>query len=318
MRTSEAFVSVCILTVGLCAPAYSFDGTAGDNSVAPAVSVDIVGRGAVTSAPMNVPAPALASPSQSLAIPNPVIAAPSRPRSFDASRKPTAMEAFRAGTQSLRAGDVKGGISALEYAAENGHPVAQWKLGRIYADGDGVARDDLRAFEYFREIADAHADDMPGTAQSRFVANAFVALGQYYLKGIPGALKPNAVRAREMFEYAASYFGDADAQFNLGRIYADGVGVAKDGRLAARWLGLAANKGQHQAQALLGGMLFKGDVIPRQAARGLMLLTLASDSAQQQETWIRDLHDSAFKQATDDERQMALMYLERQLKGGRQ
>jgi TPR repeat protein len=176
----------------------------------------------------------------------------------------------------------------------------------------------LRAFEYFREIADAHADDMPGTAQSRFVANAFVALGQYYLKGIPGALKPNAVRAREMFEYAASYFGDADAQFNLGRIYADGVGVAKDGRLAARWLGLAANKGQHQAQALLGGMLFKGDVIPRQAARGLMLLTLASDSAQQQETWIRDLHDSAFKQATDDERQMALMYLERQLKGGRQ
>jgi TPR repeat protein len=260
MRTSEAFVSVCILTFGLCAPAYSFDGTAGDNSVAPAVSVDIVGRGAVTSAPVNVPAPALASPSQSLAIPNPVIAAPARPRSFDASRKPTAMEAFRAGTQSLRAGDVKGGISALEYAAENGHPVAQWKLGRIYADGDGVARDDLRAFEYFREIA--------------------------------------------------------DAQFNLGRIYADGVGVAKDGRLAARWLGLAANKGQHQAQALLGGMLFKGDVIPRQAARGLMLLTLASDSAQQQETWIRDLHDSAFKQATDDERQMALMYLERQLKGG--
>ena len=62
---------------------------------------------------------------------------------------------------------------------------------------------------------------------------------------------------------------------------------------------------------MLGGMLFKGDVIPRQAARGLMLLTLASDSAQQQETWIRDLHDSAFKQATDDERQMALMFLER-------
>lgn len=315
MRTSEAFVSVCVVTFGLCVPAYSFDGTASDNPVAPAVSVDLVDRGAVTSPPINVPAPALASPSQGIAVPNTVVGI-ARPRAFDPARRPSAMEAFRTGTQSLRAGDVKGGITALEYAATNGHAVAQWKLGRLYADGEGVARDDLRAFEYFREIADSHADDAPGTPQSRFVANAFVALGQYYLDGIPNTtVKADADRAREMFQYAASYFGDADAQFHLGRIYADGVGVPKDGRLAARWLGLAANKGQHQAQALLGGMLFKGDVIPRQAARGLMLLTLASDSAQQQESWIRELHDSAFKQATDDERQMALMYLERRLNG---
>jgi TPR repeat protein len=317
MRTSEGFVSVCVLTFGLCIPAYSFDGTTSENGVAPAVSVDVVNRGAVTSSPMNVPAPALASPSQNIAIPNPVLGI-ARPRPFDPSRKPSAMEAFRSGTQSLRAGDVKGGISALEYAASNGHAVAQWKLGRIYAEGDGVTRDELRAFEYFRDIADAHADDAPGTPQSHFVANAFVALGQYYLDGIPNtAVKADPERAREMFQYAASYFGDADAQFYLGRIYAEGIGVQKDGRLAARWLGLAANKNQHQAQAMLGGMLFKGDAIPRQAARGLMLLTLASDSAQQQETWIRDLHDSAFKQATDDERQLALLYLERRLNGGR-
>jgi len=317
MRTSEGFVSVCVLTFGLCVPAYSFDGTAADGGIAPAVSVDVVGRGGVTGAPMNVPAPALASPSQGITIPNPVLGI-ARPRPFDPSRKPTALEAFRSGTQSLRAGDVTSGVSALEYAASNGHAVAQWKLGRLYAEGEGVARDDARAFQYFREIADAHADDVPGTPQSRFVANAFVALGQYYLHGIPNTtVKADPDRAREMFQYAASYFGDADAQFHLGRIYADGVGVPKDGKLAARWLGLAANKGQHQAQALLGGMLFKGDAIPRQAARGLMLLTLASDSARQQEDWIRDLHDSAFKQATDDERQMALMYLERRLNGGR-
>ena len=39
-------------------------------------------------------------------------------------------------------------LTALQYAAEGGHPIAQWKLGRMYADGDGVARDDLRAFDY--------------------------------------------------------------------------------------------------------------------------------------------------------------------------
>jgi TPR repeat protein len=184
----------------------------------------------------------------------------------------------------------------------------------MYAEGEGIPRDELRAFQYFRDLADAHADDTPGTAQSRFIANAFVSLGQYYLVGIPNtSVKVDPERAREMFFYAATYFGDPDAQFHLGRMYSDGVGVAKDPRQAARWLSSAANKGQHQAQALLGAMLFKGDVIPRQAGFGLMLLTLASDSAQKQETWIRDLHDSAFKQATDDERQAALMFLERQL-----
>ena len=58
------------------------------------------------------------------------------------------------------------------------------------------------------------------------------------------------------------------------------AGTSRDDfRYAARWLGLAAQKGQHQAQALLGQMLFNGDQLPRQAARGLMWLTLARDSA---------------------------------------
>src|SRR5690349_18410090 len=54
-------------------------------------------------------------------------------------------------------------LNSLQYAAEGGHPVAasvaQWKLGRMYADGDGVIQDDLRAFEYFSRIANAHAED---------------------------------------------------------------------------------------------------------------------------------------------------------------
>ena len=69
------------------------------------------------------------------------------------------------------------GLTALEYAAANGQAEAGWKLARMYADGDGVREDDLRAFEYFRGIADAHAEEPPGTPQARFVANAFVALG---------------------------------------------------------------------------------------------------------------------------------------------
>lgn len=224
----------------------------------------------------------------------------------------TPMEAFRFGAAALKTGETAKAVVSLEYAAENGHAMAQWKLGRMYAEGEGVPRDDLRAFEYFRRIADGHADDYPGTTQARFVANAFVALGHYYLEGIPkSVVRRDPERAREMFAYAASYFGDADAQYNLGRLYLDGVGAPQDAKQAARWLYASAQKGQVQAQALLGSVLFAGDVVPRQAARGLMWLTLAKDASTAEQAWIAKQYDSAFKQATEDERALALVYLQR-------
>jgi uncharacterized protein len=225
----------------------------------------------------------------------------------------TAMEAFRSGAHLLKAGEKVKALQSLEYAAENGHALAQWKLGRMYAAGDGVTQDDLKAFEYFRSIADSHADDNPNTPQARFVANAFVALGHYYLDGIPKtAIQRDPERAREMFAYAASYFRDPDAQYYLARLYLDGTGAPRDVRTAARWFGLSAQKGQCEAQAMLGAMLFAGDNVPRQAARGLMWLTLAKDSAAtNDQVWIAKLYDSAFQQATEDERALALVYLKR-------
>jgi hypothetical protein len=311
MRIYERLIIACVMMSGLYGPAHAFDGKAESGTV-PAVEVDRVPRGALATAPVGPPA-TVTAPALAPAAPIPGI---STSRSIEPLRRPSPVDAFRSGTQALQAGDTTGGITALEYAAANGHAVAQWKLGRMYADGDGVSRNELRAFEYFRDIADAHAEDAPGTLQSRFVANAFVALGGYYLDGVPNSpIKADPERAREMFQYAASYFADPDAQYNLGRLYLSGRGSPKDPKQAARWLGLAANKGHHQAQALLGGMLFKGEGMPRQAALGLMWLTLASDAATTPETWIRDLHDAAFKQATDDERQLALMFLERRLNG---
>jgi exopolysaccharide production negative regulator len=210
-------------------------------------------------------------------------------------------------------------LTSLQYAAEGGHPVAQWQLGRMYADGNGVIQDDLRAFEYFSRIANAHAEDSPSAPQAPIVANAFVALGRYYLNGIPNSkIKSDPERAREMFSYAASYFGNADAQYDLARLYLDSAGTTRDDfRYGARWLGLAAQKGQHQAQALLGKMLFNGDQLPRQAARGLMWLTLAQGNAAPDETWIKESYDKAFSKASDDDRAMAVQMLEHWVQGRR-
>lgn len=224
----------------------------------------------------------------------------------------SAMEAFRSGAHWLKAGDTAKAVNSLQYAADKGHALAQWKLGRMYAEGNGVTQDDLKAFEYFRRIADSHADENPDTPQARFVANAFVALGHYYLVGIPKtAVKRDPARAREMFAYAASYFRDSDAQYYLARLYLDGTGAPHDPRQAARWFGLSAQKGQCEAQAMLGAMLYAGDHVPRQGARGLMWLTVAKDCVRGGQPWINKLYDSAYDQSTEDERALALVYLKR-------
>ena len=75
----------------------------------------------------------------------------------------------------------------------------------------------LRIFQPHRQRA---RRGQPVGAAGAIVANAFVALGRYYLNGIPNSkIKADTDRAREMFSYAASYFGNADAQYDLARLY---------------------------------------------------------------------------------------------------
>jgi hypothetical protein len=320
MRISERILSTVLFGLGLgLATAYAFDGTRTPSDIAPAVGIELLPQTRVAPGKASAGLAAPEPPQGGFGLqslprqPSPGGDLPSLPQNGL-----TSFQAFQSGARALRAGDTQAGLSALEYAAANGQPMAAWKLGRMYADGDGVKQNNLRAFEYFRGIADAHADEVPGTPQARFVANAFVALGSYYLDGIPNSeVRADADRAREMFAYAASYFGDPDAQYQLGRMYLDGQGGIKEPKQAARWLSLAARKGQYQAQAVLGAMLFKGEYVPRQGPQGLMWLTLARDAATPRETWISDLYTAALKQASEDERAVALVFLERWLKGRR-
>jgi hypothetical protein len=309
MRISERILSTALFGVGLgLATAYAFDGTRSPADIAPTVGIEIAPQTRATPNALSAPVPAPGGYTiQSL------------PSGGGLSSLPpgglTSFQAQQLGARAVAAGDTISGLKALEYAAANGQPGAAWKLGRMYADGVGVKQSDLRAFEYFRGIADAHADEVPGTAEARYAANAFVALGSYYLEGIPHSdVKADPDRARQMFAYAASYFGDPDAQYRLGRMYLDGQDGIKEPKQAARWLQLAAKKGQYQAQAVLGAMLFKGESVSRNGPAGLMWLTLARDAATPRETWITDVYAAALKQATEDERAMALVYLERWLK----
>jgi uncharacterized protein len=224
----------------------------------------------------------------------------------------SAEQALRAGLDDLRAGDAQSSVEALTYAAQGGESLAQWKLASMYARGEGVPRDDLKAYEYFEQIIDNYNEDDPSRRDISAVSKAFVAVGIYCLNGISNtAIKPDPERALEMFQFAATNFADPDAQYNLARMYIDGsAGLTKNNMRAVRWLGLAAEKNHRPAEALLGHLLFSGDGVPRQRARGLMWLTIAKSAAKSPgDDWIKDLFVKDYSAASDDDRQAAAMFI---------
>jgi uncharacterized protein len=218
-------------------------------------------------------------------------------------------EAFRSGYEAYKAGDVTTALEALNYAAANGHPGALWKLGRMYQTGDLVTEDDGKAMELFSRVANEYGDGNPDGPDAPFVADAFVTLGSYYQNGIPGRVDADPGRARRFFAYAASYFGDSDAQYSLASMFRDGLGGDQSVRQAARWFKLAARKGHVGAQAEFGHMLFEGIGIERRPVEGLMWLSIARLMSPG-DPLVQARHEQAFSTANEDQRREAMAMAE--------
>jgi len=210
----------------------------------------------------------------------------------------SATEAYRQGASALKSGKTAAALPALEYAAKRGVLGAQVKLARAYASGRDVPKDDAKAFAYFQQIADQQADISPRSPIAKYAAEAFVALGQYYLDGIPAMpLAPNPSYAAHLFRQAASYFGSAEAQYCLARLYMNGDGVEKNVGLAVNWLATAAKKQHAASQATLGEILWRGQDVRQRRARGLALIMLAHENAVasgKEPQWIGELYQEAF------------------------
>src|SRR5690349_15566865 len=134
MRTSESVLTLALFGIAFgLTPAVSFDGSRTTDS-----------------APVSTPLPATTPNTVSRA--TPLAAEPGAPMGVPSRSGSSPFESFRSGTQALREGNVDKGVAELERAARLGVAGAIWKLGRMYADGDGVGKDEARAFEYFRQL----------------------------------------------------------------------------------------------------------------------------------------------------------------------
>ena len=215
----------------------------------------------------------------------------------DAPPYASATEAYRLGANALKSDMPATAVPALEYAAKRGVLGAQVKLARAYANGRDLPKDDAKAFSYFQQIADQQADISPRSPIAKYAAEAFVALGQYYLDGLPDLkLSSNPSYAAHLFRHAASYFGDAEAQYRLARLYMNGDGVEKNVGLAINWLATATKKQRVASQATLGEILWRGQEVRQRRARGLALIILAHENAVasgKEPEWIGELYAEA-------------------------
>lgn len=200
-------------------------------------------------------------------------------------------------------------MAALQNAADAGQPMAMYQLGTMYENGEGVAKDPVKAFGYFAQIANQHADTAPKGVEADIVARSFVKVGDYYKQGLPDAGIPaDAQRSQALLLHAATYFGDADAQYRVGLLYTQESELGVNPLQSARWFSLAARKGYCPAQAQLGNLLFNGvPGIEAQPIEGLMWLNVAHErcvgTADAQ--WVDEMLGNATSLATLDEQAQA-------------
>ena len=132
-------------------------------------------------------------------------------------------------------------VTWFRLAAKQGHTDAQFNLGVMYANGEGVPEDDAEAVKWFRLSAEQGHDE------------AQFSLGVIYRdQGVP----EYAVEAIKWYRLSAEQ-GNAWAQFELGEMYQSGTGVIKDVVKAYMWVILSLDDTSVVAN---GGKEFSDDL----------------------------------------------------------
>ena len=146
------------------------------------------------------------------------------------------------------------GLKRTERRAQWGDAAEQNRLGVRYHFGNGVAKDDAKALEWFRKSV-----NQGYAAGQRNLGNA-------YRNGW-GVTKDYA-KAVEWYRKSAKQ-GYAGGQFWLGIMYHEGEGVAKDFTKALEWFRKSAKQGDANGQHWLGYMYYRGNGVAKDFTKAL-------------------------------------------------
>jgi uncharacterized protein len=156
---------------------------------------------------------------------------------------PAAAQDINAGMEAYERGDYAAALREWRSVAEDGDEIAQYNLGVLYANGQGVEQDNIEAFKWWRR-----------SAQQGFVEATFN-LGHMYAHGV--GVHQDHSQAVRWWRTAANQ-GDIRAQHALGYNYAMGLGVPQDYSEAVKLWRNPAERGFALSQEALGEMYLGG------------------------------------------------------------
>ena len=219
---------------------------------------------------------------------------------------------FQTGLEAYERGDLAAALREWRPLAEQGDAEAQYMLGLMYNDGMGVPKDDAEAANWYRKAAEqgdagaqynlgmmyAHGegvskDPVEATLWLRKAAEQRHLMAQSNLRRLQTELEAyergnlSAALLRELRPLAEH--GDAEAQFNLGVMYANGESVPKDIVEATVWYRKAAERGHAWAQYRLGLGYTNGRGIPKDDVEGYAWLSIAAAQDSEVEAHERDV-----------------------------
>ena len=135
---------------------------------------------------------------------------------------------FKAGENAYHRSDYATALREWQPPAKQGHAAAQYHLGLLYANGQGVPKDDAQARQWYEKAA----------IQGHVLAQ--VNLGSLYDYGRGG---PQDFKMAVKWYLRAANQGNDLAQQKLGLLYERGDGVQKDYVQAYMWYKLGAANG---------------------------------------------------------------------------
>ena len=196
------------------------------------------------------------------------------------------------------ASDIDKTFANTKKYAEQGDVDAQYSLGLMYDNGEGVAEDDEAAAKWYRLAAEQGdvnaqynlgvlyffgegvAEDKEAAAKwYRLAAEQGNSAGQWalgYLYDLGEGVAEDKEAAAKWYRLAAEQ-GDVDAQYSLGVMYDNGDGVVEDKEAAAKWYRLAAEQGNSDAQYELAYKLDNGGGVPQANLEVEKLYKLAAE-----------------------------------------
>ena len=185
-----------------------------------------------------------------------------------------AMADFAAGLEAYKRGDYATAMREWRPLVEQGDAESQANLGSMYANGQGVTKDDAEAVKWWRMAAEQ------GHAIARNNLGSMYAFGYGVSKNEIEAIKWYRLAAEQ--EYAT-------AQYNLGLMHAYGMGVPQNDVRGYVWFAQAAAQGHPAAleqsnllrARMTAAQLAEVDRLSRKPSVNATMRTVATDVAAQ-------------------------------------